>query len=136
MRGQAAWIGRLGAGLGGAALATLAAMRGLLFPWVPVFLGFGIALWFALPSEPGLAVYLAAGSAGAIALLIARVTPEHARPFLMALACVIRHQAYRRRWNRVFAEFGAFGPWLACTYAVGVVIAGVVLTILLMLVRH
>lgn len=88
MRGQAAWIGRLGAGLGGAALATLAAMRGLLFPWVPVFLGFGIALWFALPSEPGLAVYLWAGSAGAIAFLIARVTPEHARPFLMALACV------------------------------------------------
>ena len=29
MRGQAAWIGRLGAGLGGAALATLAAMLAL-----------------------------------------------------------------------------------------------------------
>lgn len=55
---------------------------------------------------------------------------------LMALACVIRHQAYRRRWNRVFAEFGTFGPLLACTYAVGVVIAGIVLTALLMLFHH
>lgn len=55
---------------------------------------------------------------------------------LMALACTLRHQAYRRRWNRVFAEFGAFGPWLASAYAMGVVIAGIVLTILLLLVRH
>ncbi len=67
-------------------------------------------------------------SVGGIALL--------ALGTLMALACTIRHQAYRRRWNRVFAEFGKFGPWLACTYAVGVIVTGVVLTILLLLVRH
>lgn len=67
-------------------------------------------------------------SVGGIALLVLGT--------LMALACTVRHQAYHRRWNRVFAEFGAFGPWLARTYAVGVVIAGVVLTVLLLLVRH
>ncbi len=55
---------------------------------------------------------------------------------LMALACAIRHQAYRRRWNRVFAEFGSLGPWLACTFAVGTVVAGLALVALLLLFRH
>ncbi len=40
--------------------------RGLLFPWLPVFLGCGIGFWFSLPFEPGLLFYL--GTAG---LLIA-----------------------------------------------------------------
>lgn len=55
---------------------------------------------------------------------------------LIALACAIRHQAYRRRWNRVFAEFGAFGPWLAFTFAAGVVVAGCVLMAVLLLLRQ
>lgn len=55
---------------------------------------------------------------------------------LMALACAIRHQAYRRHWNRTFAGFGASGPWLAATFAVGVVVAGVALTIILLLFRR
>jgi uncharacterized membrane protein YidH (DUF202 family) len=67
-------------------------------------------------------------SVGGIALIVLGT--------LMALACTIRHQAYHHRWNRVFAEFGAFGPWLARTFAMGVVIAGVVLSVLLLLVRH
>ena len=55
---------------------------------------------------------------------------------LIALACAIRHQAYRRRWNRVFAEFGAFGPWLAFAFAASVVVAGIALMILLLVFRH
>lgn len=39
-------------------LRALLAARGLLFPWVPMFLGLGIALWFALPFEPALPAYL------------------------------------------------------------------------------
>ncbi|MBS0211744.1 MAG: DUF202 domain-containing protein [Proteobacteria bacterium] len=54
---------------------------------------------------------------------------------LMALACSIRHQAYRRRWAREFAESGAFGPWLAFAFASATVVAGSVLTISLLLFR-
>ncbi len=38
-------------------LDALAALRGVLFPWVPVFLACGIGLWFALDWEPGLLSY-------------------------------------------------------------------------------
>lgn len=55
---------------------------------------------------------------------------------LIALACAIRHQAYRRRWNRVFAEFGAFGPWLAFVFAASVVVAGIALMATLLVFRH
>ena len=55
---------------------------------------------------------------------------------LIALATALRHQAYRRRWNRVFAEFGAFGPWLAFVFAAGSAAAGIALTIILLLFRH
>jgi competence protein ComEC len=40
--------------------AALLARQGRLFPFVPVLIGVGIGLWFALPVEPGLAAYLAA----------------------------------------------------------------------------
>lgn len=43
--------------------------RGALMPWSPVFLDLGIALYFALPWEPGVAVYLLA--AGGVALGLA-----------------------------------------------------------------
>jgi hypothetical protein len=35
----------------------LQSKRGQLFIWVPIFLGCGVALWFALPFEPKLADY-------------------------------------------------------------------------------
>lgn len=55
---------------------------------------------------------------------------------LMALATLIRHRAYHRRWNRVFAEFGPFGPWLATAFSAGVVAAGLVLTATLLSFHH
>jgi competence protein ComEC len=37
---------------------ALVQARGTLFPWVPVAIGCGIGLWFALPWEPGTGFYL------------------------------------------------------------------------------
>lgn len=67
-------------------------------------------------------------SSGGIALLVVGT--------FIALATAIRHQAYRRRWNRVFAEFGTFGPWLAFAFATGTAVAGIALTVMLLLFRH
>ena len=55
---------------------------------------------------------------------------------LMALVVAIRHQAYRRHWNHVYAEFGALGPWLAFVYAAGVVATGCVLMLVLLWFRR
>ena len=70
-------------------LHALAEARGLLFPWVPVFLGCGIAGWFALPIEPGLGFY-AVGAGMILALIVLhRFGPELWHPPLVALACVL-----------------------------------------------
>ncbi|QUS35722.1 ComEC/Rec2 family competence protein [Falsirhodobacter algicola] len=53
-------------------LEALEAARGHLFPMIPVLMAVGIAIWFALPAEPGAGVY-AACAAGLAALgLLAR----------------------------------------------------------------
>ncbi len=72
--------------LAAAGLRAVAAQRGHLLPWAPVFLGAGIGAWFALPEEPGAAVY--ALLAGLVALVAAgaRRLPEDARPLAGALA--------------------------------------------------
>jgi competence protein ComEC len=62
--------------------------RGLLFPWVPVLLGCGIGLWFALPWEPGLTFY-----GGALAALAASVAGrvwggELSHPLWVACGCL------------------------------------------------
>lgn len=70
-------------------LHALAEARGLLFAWVPVFLGCGIAIWFALPFEPGLGFY-AVGASIFLALIAAhRFGAELWHPPLVALACVL-----------------------------------------------
>ncbi|MDZ4312665.1 MAG: ComEC/Rec2 family competence protein [Cypionkella sp.] len=70
-------------------LQVLAEARGLLFPWVPVFLGCGIALWFALPFEPDLTFY-AAGFAAFLALIVIyRLGLELLHPPLVILACLL-----------------------------------------------
>jgi competence protein ComEC len=43
-------------------LQALLQMRGRLSPWVPVFLGTGVGVWFALDVEPSVWAYSAAGS--------------------------------------------------------------------------
>jgi competence protein ComEC len=38
-------------------LQVLQEARGTLFPWIAVFIGIGISVWFAMPEEPGLPSY-------------------------------------------------------------------------------
>ena len=52
--------------------ARLQAQRGHLFPWAPVFFGFGIYLYFLSASEPGLAQYIGAGVVACACLVFAR----------------------------------------------------------------
>jgi competence protein ComEC len=54
---------------------VLLGQRGALYPWAPVFLAFGISLYFALPNEPPLAAYalaLAATFVGSVVLALYR----------------------------------------------------------------
>jgi competence protein ComEC len=69
-------------------LLALQAVRGILFPWVPVFMAIGIGLWFALPFEPGRGVY-----ALALAVLLAAVAwrlwgTEIVNPLVIGAGCV------------------------------------------------
>ncbi len=79
------------AGLGELALRPLLALQaaqGALFPFVPVFVAFGVGLWFDLSFEPGLGFY---GAAAGLVLILAvawRFGPELARPVVVAVACV------------------------------------------------
>ena len=72
-----------------AARAGWLAQRGHLFPWVPVWLGAGVALYFALPVEPGWPVYAAAALGCAASVLGAWRLGEGAAPLLVALALVL-----------------------------------------------
>ena len=68
---------------------ALIAARGILFPWVPVFLGLGIGIWFSLRWEPGGITY-----ALCLVLFIAAVGvrlrgPEPLHPFAIAVACML-----------------------------------------------
>lgn len=69
-------------------LDSLAAQRGVLFPWVPVCLGLGIGIYFALPVEPS---GPQAGALAALALAAAWLGqrgPERWQPLATALAIV------------------------------------------------
>lgn len=70
-------------------LHALAEARGLLFPWVPVFLGCGIAIWFALPFEPGSPFYAVCLALFAALLATYRWGPELAHPLVVILACLL-----------------------------------------------
>lgn len=59
--------------------------RGLLFVWVPVFIGIGIAIWFALPFEPRAGHYAAVATCAAVAALVRLKGPEALHP--VAVAC-------------------------------------------------
>ncbi|SNT38465.1 competence protein ComEC [[Luteovulum] sphaeroides subsp. megalophilum] len=67
---------------------ALAAARGFLFPFVPVFLGIGIGLWFAPLSEPGWPAYAAALSALALWAWVRWRGHEALYPPVAALACL------------------------------------------------
>ena len=69
-------------------LEALAAARGLLFPFVPVFIACGIGLWFALPFEPGLVYYGSVAVGLALTFALWRFGPEGLQPFVVVLGCM------------------------------------------------
>lgn len=71
------------------ALDAIATQRGHLFPWVPVFLGTGIGIYFLLHMEPDLKVWsiLAVLGLGLAALCIS--VSEGLRPLIMAVLLVL-----------------------------------------------
>lgn len=75
-------------GILGRLAGAVADARGILFPWVPVFLGAGIGFWFALPVEPGFATYLVAGGLVLLMAGLWRFGPEAAQPLWVAVACL------------------------------------------------
>jgi len=102
------------AGLARGAAGCLADARGQLFPFVPVFLGLGIGLWFALPTDPGWPV-LAALVAAVVALsLLALRGAEGLRPLAVALACLAAGPlvgAARSAWQAApVIDFRYYGP--------------------------
>lgn len=70
-------------------LQALAEARGLLFPWVPVFLGAGIAIWFALPFEPDWRFYALCGGAVLALIALHHYGAELWQPPLVVLACLL-----------------------------------------------
>jgi competence protein ComEC len=69
-----------------APLTALAAARGHLFPFVPVFLALGIGGYFALPAEPDFGLWAAIGAAGLLLAILAWRGPEALRPLALAAA--------------------------------------------------
>ena len=72
-----AWIGE-----------AIQGQRGHLFPWVPVCLGTGVALYFALPREPASWELVACGVFAVICVLIAARSAEAMAPVLVALTMI------------------------------------------------
>ena len=69
-------------------LHALQEARGILFPWVPVFMAIGIGVWFGLPFEPGISFYLGAGAVLLLVVAFRHAGPELLHPLVIALGCV------------------------------------------------
>jgi competence protein ComEC len=81
--------GDLGHGRRRAAVeAALLAQRGQLLSWAPVALGTGIAIYFALPAEPGLVAWSLLGIAVPLVLLAGRLVATAYAPLLIGLALI------------------------------------------------
>ena len=66
----------------------LQSMRGHLFIWVPIFLGCGVALWFAVPFEPRMAHYAAMTVLFLLGFWGGIGAPDLVRPLCVGLCCV------------------------------------------------
>lgn len=69
-------------------LAAIEGQRGHLFPFVPVGIGLGIAVWFALSDEPGWRGY-ATAAFGLLVLCLTIPRTDRLRPPLIFLACAL-----------------------------------------------
>ncbi len=89
-------------------------MQGHLFPWLAVFLGVGIAVWFALSWEPQLPFYLIAGGLAAATGAAALRGPDGWRP-VAAAACALAVGLVAAGWRAhdvrsPMLEFRYYGP--------------------------
>lgn len=69
-------------------LEALLQLRGLLFPWVPVFIALGIGFWFSLAAEPQAGHYAGAAAVAVIGASGWRWGPELLRPLAVGVACI------------------------------------------------
>jgi competence protein ComEC len=69
-------------------LEWLLAARGQLFVWVPVFIGFGIGIWFSLPFEPVLWHYVVLFALFILGAVSTIWGPDLGRPMFLILCCV------------------------------------------------
>jgi competence protein ComEC len=69
-------------------LEALLAARGTLFPWIPVFIGIGIAIWFAVVAEPGLNSYALALLLLALGIAGRWRGPDLLHPLAIIVACL------------------------------------------------
>ncbi len=67
---------------------ALLSARGSLFAWVPIFIGAGVAMWFALPWEPAVPFYLCAGVTVMLAALFRWRGPHIGHPVAVAIGCI------------------------------------------------
>nr|WP_073327836.1 ComEC/Rec2 family competence protein [Wenxinia saemankumensis] len=68
--------------------AAIARQRGHGLTWVPVALGTGIGIYFALPAEPGSAAWAALGAGALVLLALAARAGESAAPLFVGVALV------------------------------------------------
>ncbi|WP_127900376.1 ComEC/Rec2 family competence protein [Solirhodobacter olei] len=95
-------------------LEALAAQRGHLFLWAPVFLALGIGGYFGLPVEPGAAVLGGVGAASTAFFLLGWRAGERWRPLAAALALALlgfEAAAFRAHWVAApVLPFRYYGP--------------------------
>lgn len=98
----------------GVLIALAQAQRGALMPWSAVMLGLGVALYFALPQEPGLLGYGLAGGVLVLGALVAIGWRDSFGPLgmaaaLMALGVLVAGQRAQSVAGPVL-EFRYYGP--------------------------
>ena len=94
--------------------AALACMHGHLFPWLSVFMGVGIGVWFALPWEPGIRFYVIMAVCASVTAALSLRGPEGMRAVAAAgFACAVGMMAAGWRAHAIEAPmlgFRYYGP--------------------------
>lgn len=68
---------------------ALLTAKGSLFAWVPIFIGIGIVIWFALPWEPDRRIYALLAALLGILALLRRWAGDLWQPLVVAFGCMV-----------------------------------------------